>query len=123
MATFIQDKQLRQLARALNNESSVIIDEVAYSEDATPANNNVEYFGTEIGGRTSITRSRTANQILVETFRPATSVVNTGSGDNLKRVMFVDDGSSAPLVLASFPNILHTTGFDLSIQLELEVIR
>ena len=123
MATFIQDKQLRELAKALNNEVNVVIDDVAYSEDATPANNNVTNFGTEIGNRTSITRSRTSNSVLIETVRGATDVVNTGSGDNLKRVMFVDSGSSAPLVLATFPNILHTTGFDLSIQLELEVIR
>lgn len=123
MATFIQDKQLEQLARALNGESSVVIGEVAYSEDPTPANSNVSNFGSEVGNRTGVTRSRTGNELLVETTRSATDVVDTVNGDNLRRVMFVDNGSDAPLVLASFPGILHTTSFDLSIQLELEVVR
>lgn len=123
MTTFINDKQLIEVSKALNNEASVAIDEVAFSEDDSPASSSVTSFGSEVGTRSSVLRVRNDNVLLLSTLRTANQVVDTADGDNLKRIMFVDGGSSHPLVLASFANVLHTANFDLSLELELEVTR
>lgn len=123
MTTFINDKQLIEVSKALNNEASVAIDEVAFSEDSTPASSSVSSFGSEVGSRSSVLRVRNDNVLLLSTLRTANQVVDTVNGDGLKRIMFVDEGSNHPLVLASFANVLHTNNFDLSLELELEVTR
>ena len=119
----IQNKLLNETAKALVGQSYDKIGEAAYSEDEEPMSQNVSDFGSEVGDRSIVTASRQDNDVIFESLRTGTQVVNEEDGDTLSRIGFMPKLDNAPMIIAGLPGITHTPRFDFSFQLEVRVRR
>lgn len=119
----ITDGMLTEMAKALASESYVVPSYAAWATSYNPITSSMTAITSEVGTRTTITDSRSGATVTFGGIRSGTSVP-VPAGQTLYTLGAYSALTSGTLLTAvSLPAIIHTTTFDIDLDITYTINR